>query len=103
MIIGQVSITWSSKKQFTVSRSSTEAEYGCLASCVVEILWIKSLLYEIRVPIIHVPAVYCDNSGAVKLAANPVLHARTKHVEIDLEVNPLHSYYLCILLYISER
>lgn len=77
-------ISWSSKKQLTVSLSSTEAEYRSMASVVAELLWIKSLLSELHVKLISVPRIFCDNQGAVYITANPVLHARTKHLELDL-------------------
>ena len=76
-------ISWSSKKQHSVSRSSTEAEYRGLSSLVAELLWICSLLSELQVQL-PVPLVYCGNVGAVLLAANPVLHSRSKHFELDL-------------------
>ena len=77
-------ISWSSKKQHTISRSSTEAEYRSLAALVAEITWIKSLLFELQVPILKTPIIWCDNLSTVMISANPVLHARTKHIEIDL-------------------
>ena len=56
---------------------------------VVEILWVCSLLAELQVP--HsVPMLYCDNVGAVLLVANPVLHSRSKHFELDLHFVPDH-------------
>ena len=67
-----------------MSRSSTEAEYRCVASTAAEILWIISLLTEIGVELKSKPIIWCDNLSAVSLSANPVLHARTKHIEIDL-------------------
>ena len=77
-------ISWSSKKQQVVSRSSTEAEYRSLAAVVAEISWIKSLLQELRITLSSAPTVYCDNISAVHMTANPILHARTKHVELDI-------------------
>lgn len=67
-----------------MSRSSTKAEYRSLANLVAEITWVQSLLQELGVPETKVPIVWCDNLSAVMLAANPVLHARTKHIELDL-------------------
>lgn len=55
-----------------------------MASVVAELLWIKSLLSELHVKLISVPRIFCDNQGAVYITANPVLHARTKHLELDL-------------------
>lgn len=77
-------ISWSSKKQTTVSISSTEAEYRSMASTVAEVLWIKSLLSELKVQLPQVPRLFCDNQSAVLMTANPILHARTKHLELDL-------------------
>lgn len=82
--LGSNIVSWSSRKQHTVSRSSTEAEYRSLANVVAEITWLVSLLNELRVKLHGKPVVWCDNLSTVQLAANPVLHARTKHVELDL-------------------
>jgi hypothetical protein len=54
-----------------------------LADGTAEILWIRSLLTELRVPSSTVTTLWCDNLGATFLSANPVFHARTKHVEVD--------------------
>lgn len=77
-------VSWCSKKQPTVSRSSTEAEYRSVANTAAEIIWLRSLLKEIKVDSLHQPVIWCDNSGAVSISSNPVLHYRTKHIEIDL-------------------
>lgn len=76
-------ISWSSKKQTLVARSSTKAEYRSLANTVSEILWIQSLLQELQV-LYQSLKVYCDNMSTVALTYNPVLHHRTKHMELDL-------------------
>jgi hypothetical protein len=76
-------ISWSSKKQPTVSRSSTEAEYRSLAVTASELVWISSLLRELQFPMNQAPTLWCDNLGATFLASNPVYHARTKHIELD--------------------
>ena len=76
-------MSWSSKKQPTVSRSSTEAEYKALANGAAEAMWIDTLLQELGVIWQHVPILWCDNLGATYLMANPVFHARIKHIEID--------------------
>lgn len=77
-------ISWQSKKQSLVSRSGTEAEYWSLALLVAEITWISSLLAELHFPLSKPPVAWCDNLSTVLLSANPIQHARTKHLELDL-------------------
>jgi len=81
--LGPNLVSWWAKKQTLVARSSAEAEYRSLAQASAEILWMQSLLKELRVPI-RVPQIFCDNLSAVSLAHNPVLHSRTKHMELDI-------------------
>jgi hypothetical protein len=76
-------VSWSARKQATVSRSSTEAEYKALANAAAEVMWVRKLLTELGVPHPSAGRLWCDNLGATYLSANPVFHARTKHIEID--------------------
>jgi len=82
MFVGPNLTAWSSK-QPTVSRSGTEAEYKALANGDAEAIWVDSLLKELGVTRQRTPILWCDNLGATYLTANPVFHARTKHIEID--------------------
>ncbi|GAA0168544.1 hypothetical protein LIER_40587 [Lithospermum erythrorhizon] len=75
-------VSWSSKKQPTVSRSSTEAEYRALASAAIEVTWIQHLLKDLQVYFFAAPQAYCDNIVATYLAHNP-MHSRTKHISIN--------------------
>jgi hypothetical protein len=76
-------IAWSAQKQATVSRSSTESEYKALANATAELIWVQSLLRELRIQQACPPVLWCDNLGATYLSSNPVFHARTKHIEVD--------------------
>jgi len=84
VFLGDNLISWSAKRQATVSRSSAEAEYRGVANGVAEACWLRQLLGELRCPLRRATIVYCDNVSAVYLSTNPVQHQRTKHVEIDL-------------------
>ena len=76
-------ITWSAKKQSTISRSSTEAEYRALASTVAELYWIRMFLRDLGIFLSTPPLRWCDNISALAIASNPVFHSRTKHIEVD--------------------
>ena len=77
-------VSWSSKGQVTVSRSSAEAEYRDVAHAVAETIWLRQLLSELHRPIEQATIVYRDNISAVYMSGNPVQHRRTKHIEIDI-------------------
>nr|GEY04829.1 hypothetical protein [Tanacetum cinerariifolium] len=107
--LGSNLISWTARKQRTVSRSSTEAEYKALAETVAELTWLQALLNELGIQAEYkalaetvaeltwlqallnelgirsssTPILWCDNLGTTYLSANPIFHARTKHVEID--------------------
>jgi hypothetical protein len=66
-----------------VSRSSTEVEYRSLAIATTKLYWLRMLFHEIKIPLSTTPIIWCDNVSALSLAANPVYHARTKHIEVD--------------------
>ena len=84
VFLGDNLISWSSKRQNTVSRSSAEAEYRAVANGVAEATWLRQLLQELHAPLRRATLVYCDNISAVYMSSNPVQHQRTKHIEIDL-------------------
>jgi hypothetical protein len=83
IFLGNNLVSWNAKKQATVSRSSTEAEYKALANATVEIMWIQTLLNELKVSSPSVAKLWVDNMSAKYLSFNHVFHARTKHNEVD--------------------
>ncbi|XP_058192154.1 secreted RxLR effector protein 161-like [Rhododendron vialii] len=81
--LGDSLISWRSKKQTVVSRSSTEAEYRALADTTQELLWLRWLLTDMGVHHSTGTTLCCDNQSAIQIARNDVFHDRTKHIEID--------------------
>ena len=81
--VGGNLVTWRSKKQKVVARSSAEAEFRGMVHGICELLWIRRVLGDLGITLDTPMLLYCDNESAVKIANNPVQHDRTKHVEID--------------------
>ena len=66
-----------------VSKSSAEAEYRSMTQTACEIIWIKSLLEQLRFGVELPMSMWCDNQTAIFIANNPTFHERTKHIEVD--------------------
>ncbi|XP_051142787.1 uncharacterized mitochondrial protein AtMg00810-like [Andrographis paniculata] len=81
--LGDSLISWRSKKQTVVSRSSAESEYRALADTAAELLWLRWLLADLGVPQPSATIIHCDSQSAMKISTNDVFHERTKHIEID--------------------
>ncbi|GKF23177.1 ribonuclease H-like domain-containing protein [Tanacetum coccineum] len=84
VFLGNNLLSWSSKRQFTLSRSSAQAEYRGVANAVAETWWLCNLLRELHTPPSIATIVYCDNVSAVYLSSNLVQHQRTKYIKIDI-------------------
>lgn len=80
---GDSLISWKSKKQTTMSRSSVEAEYRSMGSEVAEVVWLTTLMKELGDGIEMHVEVYSDSKTALQIVANSVFHEKTKHIEID--------------------
>ncbi|GJW49665.1 ribonuclease H-like domain-containing protein [Tanacetum coccineum] len=84
VFLGDNLLSWSAKRQHTLSRSIAEVEYQSVANVVAETAWLCNLLRELHSPLSTATLVYCDNVNAFYMSVNPVQHQRTKHIEIDI-------------------
>nr|GEX13163.1 putative ribonuclease H-like domain-containing protein [Tanacetum cinerariifolium] len=84
VFLGKNLISWKSKKQTVVARSSAEAEYRAMASVTCEIMWLVNLFRDLKLNISKPVTIFCDNKAAIQIASSLVFHDRTKHFEIDL-------------------
>ncbi|GKE64971.1 ribonuclease H-like domain-containing protein, partial [Tanacetum coccineum] len=84
VFLGNNLLSWSSKHQPTLSRSSADAEYRGVANVVAKTCCLRNLLRELHTPLSSATLVYCDNVSAIYLSCNLVQHQRTKHIEIDI-------------------
>uniref|UniRef100_A0A2N9I820 Integrase catalytic domain-containing protein n=1 Tax=Fagus sylvatica TaxID=28930 RepID=A0A2N9I820_FAGSY len=83
MFLGPALISWKSKKQDRVSKSSTESEYRAMSQACAEILWLRGLLTELGFSPRGPTSLHADNTSAIHISANPIFHERTKHIEVD--------------------
>ena len=81
--IGDATINWCSKRQQTVARSTTEAEYVALSAAAQECIWLRRLLSDVGYGSSAPTTIYEDNTGAIDLTKNPKFHNRTKHIDIS--------------------
>ena len=76
-------VTWRSKKQNVVARSSAEAKFWAMALAICELLWLEIILHDLNIEWNEPMKLYCDNKSAINIAHNPVQHDRAKHVEVN--------------------
>jgi hypothetical protein len=76
-------VSWRSKKQVVVARSTAEAEYRAMALALCEMMWLKGMLKELQLLRKEIMLLHCDNVAAINIANNPIQFDRIKHVEID--------------------
>lgn len=75
-------VAWSSRKQPVVTLSTTEAEYVAAVACACHSTWMKRVLNSLGFSSCKCVKIFCDNSSTIKLSKNPVLHERTKHIDV---------------------
>ena len=80
--LGDSLVAWLSKKQSSISLSTTEAEYIAAATCCTQILWMIQSLTDLEVKYSDPIPIQCDNTSAISVSKNPVLHSKTKHIPI---------------------
>ncbi|KAH9660146.1 protein kinase domain-containing protein [Citrus sinensis] len=83
MYLGDNLVSWKCKKQESVSKSSTEAEYRAMSGACSEIVWLRRLVSELGFPQASPTLLHADNKSAIQIAENPVFHERTEHIEVD--------------------
>lgn len=75
-------MSWVNKKQDSISLSTSEAEYITIATCCSQILWMKKTLRDIKIELIDPIPIMCDNTSAINISKNHVMHSKTKHIPI---------------------
>jgi len=80
---GENIVTWRSKKQDVISRSSAKAEYRVMAHTACEMVWLKNLLVELSFRQFGPMHIHCHKQSAFYIAQNLVFHKRTKYIEVD--------------------
>jgi hypothetical protein len=80
--LGKCLVSWLSKKQPSISLSTKEVEYIVVASCCTQVIWMKQTLEDLQVKYDHPILLNCDNTSAINLSKNHVMHSKTKHIPI---------------------
>jgi hypothetical protein len=80
--LGESRVAWISKKQSSISLSSTEAEYIAAAECCTQVEWMKQTLQDIKIVFEEPTIIHCDNTSAISLSKNPIQHSKSKHIPI---------------------
>nr|GEY03582.1 ribonuclease H-like domain-containing protein [Tanacetum cinerariifolium] len=102
--LGDNLLSWSAKRQHTLSRFNAEAEYQGVANVVAETAWLCNLLRELHSPLSTATLVYYDNISVVYMSASPVQHQQTKHIEIDIHfVRDMVTAGQVRILYVPSR
>jgi hypothetical protein len=76
-------VTWRSKKQNVMARSSAETEYQAMTLTTSELTWIKQIVADMSIIIPKPMKIFCDNQAARHIALNLMFHERTKYIDVD--------------------
>lgn len=82
--LGSNLISWCAKKQPTISCSNSKAEYRAMAHTAAELTWLSFIFRDLHISLLTAPIIYCDNLSSLVMTVNPVFHARSKHIELDI-------------------
>jgi hypothetical protein len=80
--LGDSIVSWLSKKQGSISLSTTKVEYIVVATCCTQVLWMIQILADLEVKYTAPIPIHCDNTSALNLSKNPIFHSKTKHILI---------------------
>ena len=80
--LGNCLVSWSSKKQSSISLSTAEAEYIIAASCCTQVIWMRQTLEDLLVKYEHPIVINYDNTSAINMSKNTIMHSKTKHIPI---------------------
>jgi Reverse transcriptase (RNA-dependent DNA polymerase) len=80
--VGDTIFTWLSKKQAIVTLLTCEVEYVALSLCVNHAIWLRNLLYDLKLPQLKATEIRVDNKSAIELTKNPAHHERNKHIDV---------------------
>eukprot|EP00253_Pinus_taeda_P008857 PITA_08857 len=80
--MGSKLVSWFSKKQSSIALSTAEAEYVAAASCCTQLLWMMQTLQYFQITCTPPISILCDNTSAISISKNPVMHSKTKHIPI---------------------
>ncbi|KAG6394896.1 hypothetical protein SASPL_145487 [Salvia splendens] len=81
-ILSSGAVAWSLRKQPIVTLSTTEAEFVAAAACSCQVVWMKRILKELGYEGSEGTTIFCDNSSTIKLSKNPMMHGRSKHIDV---------------------
>ncbi|KAL0362215.1 UNVERIFIED_CONTAM: Retrovirus-related Pol polyprotein from transposon RE2 [Sesamum calycinum] len=102
IFFGDALISWKTKKQSTVSRSTAEAEYRSMAATICELKWLSYILFDFGIFVPLPIQLYCENQAAMHIMANPIFHDRTKHIELDCHVEEIADLNLSSKVFLSS-